>query len=416
MEFGEELCQFMQNCPTPFQFAQVASIMFLKAGYENLIEDYGWGENPPKKGFVIRDDRALIAFNIGGYESGIIVGAHCDSPVLRLNVKRNKNTNEEVVTCDGYGGGNWVRWFDRPLKICGSVKLFNNQIIPYESGPIATIPTIESINNLRPRDPNRNFNNLSYPVFAIPKSKTLLQYVSENIGIPLSEMKSYELSLVDAYPPKIIGPNKDILSSQRIDNLTSSFAAIKAFLSSEPKNTVNILAIFDFEEVGSSQYAGAGQDFLETVIRKILPNFNQKEINAFISRSLFVSSDNAHAVHPNYSRIHDEMHAPAMGSGVCLKKSPAASYATDLTSAFPLKRAAEKIGVNLPPIINRNDIRAGSTIGPIVSTRIGIPTVDIGSPQLAMHSVRETVAVKDIEDNMKLLIEIYNNYEEYRLK
>lgn len=416
MEFGEELCQFIKNCPTPFQFAQVASIMFLKAGYENLIEDYGWGANPPKKGFVIRDDRALIAFNIGGYESGIIVGAHCDSPVLRLNVKRNKVTNEEVVVCDGYGGGNWVRWFDRPLKICGSVQLHNNQVIPYESGPIATIPTIESINNLGPRDPNRSFKNLCYPVFAFPKSKTLLQYVSENIGIPLSELKGYELSLVDAYPPKIIGPNKDILSSQRIDNLTSSFASIKAFLSSEPKNTVNILAIFDYEEVGSNQNAGADQDFLETVIRKILPNFNQKEINAFISRSLFVSSDNAHAVHPNYSRMHDDMHAPTMGSGVCLKKSPGSSYATDLTSAFPLKRAAEKIGVSLPPIINRNDIRAGSTIGPIVSTRIGIPTVDIGSPQLAMHSVREAVAVKDVEDNMKLLIEIYNNYEEYRLK
>lgn len=405
MNFGEELCEFIQKCPTPFQFTQHASIQFLKAGYENLIEDYSWGDNPPKKGFVIREDRALIAFNIGGYESGIIVGTHCDSPVLRLDID-NKNYAEEKVFCNFYGGGNWNRWVDRPLKIAGCVKLKNDQIIPVETDPIAIIPSV-----------NQNMHKyIRSPVFALPKSTTLSKYISSHIGLSVSEIKSTELSLVDSYPPKIIGPNKDILSSERIDNLTSTFAAIKAFLSSEPKNTINILCVFDYEEVGSAPSAGAGHDFLETVIRKILPNRSQQQINAFIAKSLFVSSDNAHAIHPNYPRFHDDMHAPVMGSGVVVKKSPASSYATDLMSAFALKRAGEKIGISTPYLIGRNDGRSGSTIGPIVSTNLGIPAVDIGSPQLAMHSIREIVAVKDVESNMKLLIELYNNYEEYRFK
>lgn len=417
MDFGEELRNFIECCPTPFQFTQHASILFLKAGYENLIEDLPWskdGQPPPKKGFVIREGRALIAYNIGGYESAIIVGTHCDSPVLNLKIKSNPLTGQQYVYCDRYGGGIWARWLDRPLKIAGSIKLINNQIIPYESGPIATIPSNQEINS--PGFKSYNIHQYLIPIFAFPKSTTLFQYVSNQIGINMSEIKSYELSLVDAYPPKIIGSRKEFLSSQRIDNLTSTFSGIKAFLSSEPKNTINILTVFDYEEIGSRKYSGAYGDFIPTVLHKILPNFSKTEFNAFIARSLFVSCDNGHAVHPNYSRLHDEMHSPPMGCGVLLKKSPVSSYATDLTSSYSLKKAAVKAGVPVEPLINRNDIPSGSTIGPIVSTLLGIKTVDIGSPQLAMHSVRELVAVKDIESNVKLLIELYNNYEECRFE
>lgn len=129
-----------------------------------------------------------------------------------------------------------------------------------------------------------------------------------------------------------------------------------------------------------------------------------------------MSSDNAQGVHPNYSRLYDEMNSPILRGGVSLKKSVDDEYATDLTSLGPLKIAAEKVGVKLQRMMNRNDIPSESTIGPIVSTNLGIMAVDIGQPQLAMHSVRELVAVKDVEDNSKLLTEIYNHYDEYRLK
>ncbi|KAK8893473.1 hypothetical protein M9Y10_021895 [Tritrichomonas musculus] len=416
MDFGEEICQFIQNCPTPFQFAQVASRLLLDAGYTELHENEDWGENPPKKGFVIREKRALIAFNIGGYESGIIVGTHCDSPVLRLDQNCEKvKTKYQVLDCNNYGGGIWMRWIDRPLRLAGCVIKKNHEIVPFDSiDPIAVIPSLAvHFGNLQKNDHQANITN---PIFALPNSTTLKQYICKKLNLEEWQIAAHELSLVDAYPPKIIGVNKQFLSSQRIDNLTSTFSAIKAFLASEPNNTVNILTVFDFEEIGSNTSTGAKGDFLTTILHKILPTYNSNKFNAFIARSLVVSSDNAHAVHPNYSSKHDVMHAPPMGSGVVLKKSPGVQYATDMASSYPLKKAAEVSGVPLQYLINRNDIPSGSTIGPHVSTLVGIPTVDIGQPQLAMHSIRELVTVKDVEYNTKLLIELYNHYEDYRLK
>lgn len=412
MEFEEELCQFIEKCPTPFQFTQYASIQLLKAGFENLIEDYSWGENPPKKGFVVRDDRALIAYNIGGYESGIVVGTHCDSPVLRLNFRRDFSNNAIYATGSEYGGAFFSRWFDRPLKVCGSIKLRQGERIPIETDAVALIPSVDFDVLKKDEDSPRLFR----PIFGLPKSTDILKYILDQAGIPLSELRSYELSLIDAQPPKIIGANKEILASSRIDNLTSTFSALKAFLTCEPKNTINVLVVFDYEEVGSEADAGAEGDFLKTVLHKILPNYDSKKFNAFVARSLFVSTDNGQATHPNYMHIFDNTNSAPIGAGVLLKKDARGSYATELSTQVPVRRAADKIGVKLNSSMNRNDYPSSSTIGPIVSTQLGIPTVDIGSPMLAMHSIRETVAVKDVESMMKLLLELYNNYEEYRLK
>lgn len=408
MEFEEELCQFIQNCPTPFQFTQYASIQLLKAGFNNLIEDLSWGEDPPKKGFVVRDDRSLIAYNIGGYDSGIIVGTHCDSPVLRVKFA-NKAT--KVVAYE-YGGAFFSRWLDRPLKVCGAIGLQHGERIPIETEPIAVIPSVDfDVLKKKESDPQ-----LFQPIFGLPNSISLLQYISGQLGVPLNEIRSQQLSFVDAQPPKIIGANKELLASERIDNLTSTFTALKSFLTCEPKNTINVLVVFDFEEEGSEDECGADGDFLETILHKILIKFTSSEFNAFLAKSLFVSADNGQGTHPNYAHIFDPENSPRLGSGVMLKKDAQGSYATELISQVPVRRAADKVGVKLNKSMNRNDYPSGSTIGPIVSTRLGIQTVDIGSPMLAMHSIRETVAVKDVESMMRLMLELYNNYEEYRLK
>lgn len=289
----------------------------------------------------------------------------------------------------------------------------NKRIVPFDSKESVAILTSENLTFSD--DDDENYEENLRPIFGLPHAKTLIDYISEKLGIDKTEIVSHELSFVDAYPPKLIGCSKSLLSSQRIDNLTSTFSALKAFLQSSPNNTLNVLVVFDFEEEGSEDPAGAEGDFLAVVLKKLFRN-DLKKYNNFISKSLFVSSDNAQAIHPNYMKLYDSQNSPSMGNGVSVKKSPEDSYATDLFSSYPLKKAAEKAGVNLQVMINRNDIPSGSTIGPIVSTSIGIPTVDIGQPQLAMYSIRELVAVKDVEDNMKLLIEIYNNYDNFRLK
>lgn len=141
------------------------------------------------------------------------------------------------------------------------------------------------------------------------------------------------------------------------------------------------------------------------VLHKILPNYNSKQFNAFIAKSLFVSADNGHALHPNYSKLYDDVNSPPLGSGVSIKYDMRGSYATDLMSALPVKLAAEKAGVELLPMMSRNDKIAGSTIGPIVSTSLGIKT-----------SIREIVSVKDVQSLVKLMTELFNNYENYMFK
>lgn len=402
MEVGNELCEFIKNCPTPFQFVQHASQILLDAGYTKLYEKKDW-DPTITKGFVLREERSLIAFNIGGYESGIIVGTHCDSPVLRL--RKSFINQKPKVSCTTkskeYGWFMSQTWKDRPLRLAGCVVTKNDRIIPFDSiDPVAVMP-----------------HELDDPIYGISKDTTsLLNYVCDKLKIKKMDVKKHELSFVDANPPKLIGANKDFVASQRIDNLSSTFSALKAFLNSKPNKTVNVLVVFDYEEVGSEEPTGAEGDFLSKILHKILNKFNKKEFNAFIARSLVVSNDNGHAVHPNYSSRHDEMHAPKMGEGIVLKMSPCGLYATDLTSSYPLIKAAKVANVPIQKMINRNDIESSTTIGPIVSSNLGIATVDIGSPQLAMHSIREIVAIKDVEYNVKLLIELYNRYDDYRLK
>ena len=168
MQFGEELCQFIQDCPTPFQFTQVASKLLIDAGYTELNEQDDWGDSPPQKGFVIREKRALIAFHIGGYESGIIVGTHCDSPVLRLTKTLDKiKLKYRVADSLKYGGANLARWVDRPLRLAGCVVLKNNEIIPFDSKePIATAASLPL--HLQPKKiTSADKSNICQPIYGL---------------------------------------------------------------------------------------------------------------------------------------------------------------------------------------------------------------------------------------------------------
>lgn len=413
MEIDQEFVDFMDSCPTPYQFTEVASKKLIDSGYTQLHENDDWSQNLPKKGFVIREKRALIAFNIGGYKSSIIVGTHCDSPVLRLNPNFTKvKQSYQEVSVNVYGGGIWTTWVDRPLRLAGCVYTDDGQFHTFDSKePVAVIPSLA----IHLGNTTTQTTSIT-PICSLSQSTSLLQYVAKKLNVEASSIVGHELSFVDANPPKIIGAKKQFLASARIDNLGSTFSALKAFLGSEPKDTINILVVFDYEEIGSNTSSGARGDFLLTVLHKILHDYDSNKFYSFIARSLIVSSDNAHAIHPNYSSKHDPMHAPEMGSGIVLKKSPGSQYATDMTSLYPFKRASEATNVNLQYLINRNDIPSGSTIGPYVSTQLGIPTVDIGQPQLAMHSIRELVTVQDVVANINVLTDIYNNYENYRFK
>lgn len=415
-----KLINFLKECSVPYLFNERMREVLTKSGFTELSDVDSW-EEIPQKGFVIQDDRTLVAFNIGGYESAIIVGTHSDSPCLKIRDKPDMNNKKlKQVQVYTYGGGLWYTWLGRDLRLVGSVTVRNNNLENENEKnkklirrnfdsikPIAFVPSADV--GLRP---NPSIDTGLIPIIGGRKAPTLLSYVAKTLEVEEEDIVDWDLSFVDANPPHNW---RGFIDSQRIDNLTSTYCAVEAFLKSEPTNTINILAVFDNEEVGSQSRFGASGNLLPFVIKRLIKG-GPKQLNPFIAKSLLVSSDNSHAIHPNYSSKHDKMHSPILGKGVIIKKAPGATYATDMTSTYPIKHAADKCNIPLQYFMNRNDIPAGSTIGPVVSSLIGIPTVDIGLPQLSMHSIRETMKYKDIDYLIDLLIEMYNNYEEHRLK
>lgn len=412
---AREFIEFVDSCPTPFQFGEYVTKVLKDEGYTETKEDEDWGEMP-EKGFLLRDGRALIAWQKDTLESAIIVGTHDDSPCLKLKpnyVIQKPYPETNVLT---YGGGLWATWYDRDLRLAGRVYTHdedgNEKAINFDSKEgIATIPSSPTT---EPRvKANVNVQSGLNPIIGTDPKLRLDEYIAKSCNISVGDIDSVEAAFVDAQPPSLVGTKGDFVASQRIDNLGSTFCALKAFLKSKPKNTLNVLVVFDHEEIGSATRHGAKSDLLSSFLERAV---GKEELPAFVARSLVVSSDNAHAIHPNFSAKHEEMHAPKLGGGPVIKRSPGAAYATDSTSMFALKRAAGIVKVPLQDLINRNDTPSGSTIGPHVSALVGIPTVDIGQPQLAMHSVRELVAVKDIDYLIDLLECLYNNYDECRLK
>ena len=425
METGKAFCDFVNSCPTPYQFGSYAREKLVSAGYTELQDSECWDlKTLPKKGFVLRDNRGLIAFqfpesfNITDKKNIIpilVIGTHCDSPCFKAkpNFASESGGLRQINVCQ-YGGGQWFTWFDRELRCAGRVFIKNGDKIEpryFDSRePIAIIPSSPFLSPLSPTlDIQLNYNLITGSL----ETPTLTSYIAYQVGVSESDIVDYDISFLDAQPASLIGVHHEFVSTQRIDNLGSTFSALTAFLNSEAKSSFNMFCCFDHEEIGSMTKIGADSTYLNNTLIKI---FGKDRMARIIPHSLCVSADNAHAIHPLYPEKHEELHASIMGNGLSLKRSPKSSYATELESAYPLKDAAKSVGCNIQNIINRNDVNGGTTIGPIIANQIGFLTVDVGQPQLAMHSIRETVAVKDIEESTKIFQELYNNFDQHRLK
>lgn len=410
----QDFLTFLNESPVPYLFTENIRKTLTNNGYVELSETDIWTDIP-QKGFVIRGNRALVAFNIGGYDSAIIVGTHSDSPCLKIRDKPDFNSrNLKQVRVYTYGGALWYTWIGRDLRLVGSVIVRNKDETDKSKRlvqrNIDSVDPIAFIPNYTVELKTLSEDNAIRPIIGGKKSKSLIEYIAETLQVNEEDIVDWDLSFVDAQPPSAL---RKFITSERLDNLGSTFSAVQAFLQSKPNNTINCLAVFDNEEVGSDSRFGAMSDLLPYVLKKLI--IDPSQYYPFIARSLLVSSDNCHAYHPNFSKQYDTLHSPLLGNGVVIKKAPGASYATDMTSSFAIKHASQKLKIPIQYFMNKNDIPAGSTIGPIVSTLMGISTVDIGQPMLGMHSIRETMHFKDVTYLTQLLTELYNNYLEHRL-
>ncbi|WP_059021790.1 M18 family aminopeptidase [Mycobacterium sp. M26] len=401
------LCEFIDASPSPFHVCQTAARRLSAAGYTELAETDRW---PDRKGryFTVRAG-SLVAWN--GAEDPTrpfrIVGGHTDSPNLRVKQHPDQVVaGWQVVALEPYGGAWLNSWLDRDLGISGRLSVrdpdadggVSHQLVLIDE-PILRVPQL-AIHLSEDRaavklDPQRHVNAV-WGLGTSPRS--FLDYAAQWAGVDPADLLSADLMTHDLTPSTLIGVDGEFVSAPRLDNQGTCYAGLEAFLSAEPNGYLPVLALFDHEEVGSTSDHGAQSDLLLTTLERIVLSAggDREDFLRRLTASMVASGDMAHATHPNYPDRHEPGHLIAVNGGPVLKVQPNLRYATDGRTAAAFELACRQAGVPLQRYEHRADLPCGSTIGPMTSARTGIPTVDVGAAQLAMHSARELMGAGDV--------------------
>ena len=407
--FNTELCAFLDASPSPFHAVTSMISMLEQAGFSALDEADDWQLVSGSKHYVVRNGSSIVAFVVGSNDlaqSGLrMVGAHTDSPCLMIKPQPDlDNSGYSQLAVEVYGGALLNPWFDRDLSVAGRLVYKNakgnlrQKLVNFEQ-PIAVIPSL-AIHLDREANKGRTVNPQAdiTPVIGLSngdkKAQDFVQILQQQFLQAKEQVMDFELCLYDTQPAALIGLDKEFLTSARLDNLLSCFIAARSLVEADHSNTC-IIACNDHEEVGSVSAVGADGPFLESVVARIVSAQTESTYAHVINRSLLISSDNAHGVHPNFANKHDDVHLPKLNGGPSIKTNVKQRYATNSATASLFKEFCQQANVPFQQFVSRNDMGCGSTIGPITSSRLGVPTVDIGIPQLAMHSCREIIGSQD---------------------
>ena len=414
----DALLSFLSHSVTPFHAVKNCIELLKEAGFSELQDGEDWQLEPGKQYFVTRNDSSIIAFNHGKKaDTGInIIGAHTDSPCLKIKPNADVNKGSYLqLGVEVYGGALLNPWFDRDLSIAGRIsgvttggKRFE-ELIDFKK-PIACVPSL-AIHLDREANKNRSINAQKHLPLLIACAdqedfsfKALLKKQSAQNNI--DEVLDYELSCYDTQAASVIGLNDEFVASARLDNLLSTFIGLTALINSDSAQN-SLFVSNDHEEVGSASACGAQGPFLRSVLEQICQNENTS-LTKLIDRSNLISVDNAHALHPNYSDKHDSQHSPILNKGPVIKVNANQRYATNSVSAADFRHLCTQNAIPVQTFVTRSDLGCGSTIGPITATELGIKTIDIGIPQLAMHSIRELAGVADCESMLNALTAFLN--------
>lgn len=398
----QSLCEFIDASPSPYHVCATAARRLTAAGYRELSEADAW----PAAGkfFTIRAG-SLVAWDSTAAEVPFrIVGAHTDSPNLRVKQHPDRViAGWQVVALQPYGGAWLNSWLDRDLGISGRLSVVAGNTVEHRlvriDDPILRVPQL-AIHLSEDRkgvslDPQRHVN----AVWGVGDRRSFLGYVAERAGVDESEVLGFDLMTHDLTASAITGADGDFVSAPRLDNQATCYAGLEALLAVESDRHAPVLALFDHEEVGSQSDHGAQSDLLLTVLERITlaGGGGREDFLRRLSESMVASGDMAHATHPNYPERHEPGHQIAVNGGPVLKVQPNLRYATDGRTAAAFALACRQAGVPLQRYEHRADLPCGSTIGPMTAAGTGIPTVDVGAAQLAMHSAREVMGAHDVE-------------------
>jgi aspartyl aminopeptidase len=423
--FNQRLLSFLHKSPTPFHATAYMQATLMEAGYQLIDEGNVWQLVPGGKYLITRNGSSLIAFNYGTaslLENGIrMLGAHTDSPCLRVKPTAEIiKKNYFQLGVEVYGGALLAPWFDRDLSMAGRVTFADEQgniksaLVDFERA-IAVIPSLaihldREVNNSRAINAQRDI----VPVLLqltdsgnLPSFRELLkaQLMQEHPTCSVAQVLDYEISLYDMQPPSLVGFNQEFIASARLDNLLSCHVGLESLLSADNQYS-QLLICTDHEEVGSASCCGAKGPMLEQFLERLIPDTESRV--RVIDRSMMVSADNAHGIHPNFMDRHDENHGPLLNAGPVIKINANQRYATTSETSAYFRRFCEQANIPAQAFVARTDMGCGSTIGPVVASEVGIKTVDIGCPTFAMHSIRELAGAKDAWWLSKAITQFFN--------
>lgn len=409
LELTQELLDFIQSSPSMFHTISTAARYLDEAGFTCLKEGQPWKIEKGGCYYTTRNHSSIIAFRVGEDLSDYhfqMTAAHSDSPTYKIKSVAEAGGPGNYIRLDteAYGGMIDSTWMDRPLTVAGRVLIsteagLENKLI-YIDHDILLIPNVAIHFNRQVND-GYKFNRQidMFPLFSSGEADkgSFDQMIAEEAGCHPEQLLAKDLFLVNRERPAIWGYKDEFVSSPKLDDLQCAFSSLKAFLQSNNPKAVNVCCIFDNEEVGSNTKQGAMSTFLKAVLQRVNGALGKSEDEYYqaLARSFLVSCDNAHAVHPNHPEKTDDWNRAFMNAGVVIKESANQKYTTDAFSRAVFTKICEMADVPVQTFANRSDSVGGSTLGNLSNTQVSVHAVDIGLPQLAMHSCYETAGTHD---------------------
>lgn len=401
-----DFADFIRESPSSYHAAAAVADRLEAAGFERLEERDEWPSGPGRR-VVVRDGAVIAWVQPAGAAATTpfrILGAHTDSPSFKL--KPGASTSSEGLLQAGvevYGGPLLNSWLDRELELAGRLVTEAGAEHLVRTGPLLRIPQLaihldRDVNKGLTLDRQRHLQ----PVWGAGSGLDVLAHLAGIAGLDAEDVAGHDVLVADTAAPARFGRDDELFAAGRMDNLSSVHAGLVALLAASDEGDdarhVSVLAAFDHEELGSESRSGASGPFLEDVLARVAAGLgaDATDRRRAFADSWLLSSDAGHAVHPNYPEKHDPGNRPVLGGGPLLKLNANQRYATDGVGAALWARACRQAGVPTQPFVSNNTIPCGSTIGPLSATRLGIRTVDVGTPLLSMHSARELAHVDDL--------------------
>jgi len=424
---AQDLLDFIDVSPSPWHAVHSVEQRLLNQGFTRLKESQSWQLTAGERYFVVRGGASIIAFTVGSQpltESGYrIVGTHTDSPGLRLKPQAAFGSDGLVrIGVEVYGGPILATFTDRDLSIAGRVtvrtpKGHETRLLKFDNA-LMRLPNLAIHMNREVNDKGLLLNKQTeLPLLfaesadGVAADKQFLTYIAQSLNVDSADILTFELNVFDTQKGSFWGASQEFIADSQLDNLASCHAAVTALLAVDNPSSTSVCALFDHEEIGSESATGASGSFLADIINRISisSELNEEDRLRALAQSFFISADMAHAYHPNYPGAYEPCHHVLVNKGPVIKTNANQRYSTNADTAARFITLCEHACVPYQQYAHRTDLGCGSTIGPIVASNLGVPSVDVGSPMWAMHSIRESAGVFDHGYMIAVLKALFNN-------